>query len=65
LENKENKKFEFTGKNLKRALSVFSYIKPYRLQFILAMFLLVAGSLIFMLIMGLPGEMTNTATWTS
>jgi ATP-binding cassette, subfamily B, bacterial len=61
LENKENKKFEFTGKNLKRALSVFSYIKPYRLQFILAMFLLVAGSLIFMLIMGLPGEMTNTA----
>lgn len=61
MENKENKKFEFTGKNLKRALSVFSYIKPYRLQFILAMFLLVAGSLIFMLIMGLPGEMTNTA----
>lgn len=61
LENKENKKFEFTGKNLKRALSVFSYIKPYRLQFTLAMFLLVAGSLIFMLIMGLPGEMTNTA----
>ncbi len=46
---------------IKRSLGVFLYIKPYWLEFVGAMVLLVLGSLIFMALMGLPGEMTNTA----
>ncbi|MEY3420802.1 MAG: hypothetical protein RIR48_1091 [Bacteroidota bacterium] len=48
-------------KDFKKALHVFKYIKPYKGYFILAMIFLVLGSLIFMALMGLPGEMTNTA----
>lgn len=46
---------------IKRSIGVFSYIRPYWLEFTGAMILLALGSLIFMALMGLPGEMTNTA----
>lgn len=57
----EKNKFELNKKNLVKASRVFRYIRPYWPQFLFAMLLLVLGSLIFMLLMGLPGEMTNTA----
>ena len=53
-----------TGLNkesLNRSIRIFKYIKPYMGYFIAAMIFLVAGSLIFMALMGLPGEMANTA----
>ncbi|MBK6565807.1 MAG: ATP-binding cassette domain-containing protein [Saprospiraceae bacterium] len=59
--NDSKKKFEFSKDNVKRVLQVFKYIKPYWVEFVIAMILLVLGSLIFMVLMGLPGEMTNTA----
>lgn len=46
---------------LKKAIGIFRYIRPYMGYFTIAMILLVAGSLIFMALMGLPGEMANTA----
>jgi len=46
---------------IKRSVGVFIYIRPYWLEFAGAMILLALGSLIFMALMGLPGEMTNTA----
>lgn len=48
--------------NLSGALRIFKYIKPHLAYFIVGMLLLVFGSLIFMLVMGIPGEMTNIAT---
>ena len=47
--------------SLNRSIRIFKYIKPYMGYFIAAMIFLVAGSLIFMALMGLPGEMANTA----
>lgn len=48
-------------KEFKKSLNIFRYIKPYKGYFAAAMVFLVLGSLIFMALMGLPGEMTNTA----
>lgn len=59
--NNSNKKFEFSKDNINKVFQVFRYIKPYWVEFLIAMLLLVLGSLIFMVLMGLPGEMTNTA----
>lgn len=47
--------------SLKRSLRIFRYIKPFMAQFVGAMILLVLGSMIFMLLVGLPGEMANIA----
>lgn len=57
----DTKEPKFSISGLKRSLQIFSYIRPYRWYFIGAMVLLVFGSLVFMLLMGLPGEMANTA----
>ena len=46
---------------LKKSIGIFRYIRPYMGYFAAAMFFLIAGSLIFMALMGLPGEMANTA----
>lgn len=56
------KKTKLTKENLKEAVKIFTYIRPYKWYFAAAMILLVLGSLIFMLLMGLPGEMANIAT---
>lgn len=58
---KDSKKTKFNIKSFQHSVKIFRYIKPYRVEFFTAMVLLVLGSLIFMVIMGLPGEMTNTA----
>lgn len=63
--NKKNydlEKVKLNKENLAGALKVFRYIKPQIGYFIAGMLLLVFGSLIFMLVMGIPGEMTNIAT---
>jgi ATP-binding cassette, subfamily B, bacterial len=52
---------KLSKESLKQSIRIFKYIRPYLGYFIAAMFFLVAGSLIFMALMGLPGEMANTA----
>jgi ABC-type multidrug transport system fused ATPase/permease subunit len=52
---------KLSKESIKKSLRIFKYIRPYLGYFIAAMFFLVAGSLIFMALMGLPGEMANTA----
>jgi ABC-type multidrug transport system fused ATPase/permease subunit len=54
-------KAKLTRGNLKGALQIFKYIRPYMSYFILAMSLLALGSLIFMMIPGVAGELVNTA----
>lgn len=53
---------KFSKKTLVKALDVFKYMKPYLFYFIIAMIMLVAGSLLFMLIIRIIGEMVNVAT---
>ncbi len=55
-------KTKLTKDNIVGALKVFKYIKPHKAYFIGGMVLLVLGSLIFMLLMGIPGEMANVAS---
>ena len=57
---KENKKI--TKSSLSSTLEIFRYIKPFSTYFYSALVLLVVGSLLMMMIMGIPGEMVNTAT---
>lgn len=44
---------------LNRSLWIFRYIKPYLWTFLLGMFFLSAGSILFLVIMRLPGEILN------
>lgn len=60
--NNDDQKVKLTKQNLSEALSVFRYIRPHRGYFILGMVLLVLGSVIFMALMGLPGEMVKVAS---
>ena len=55
-------KVTLNKKNISDALKVFRYIKPYLGYFITGMVLLVVGSLVFMVLMGIPGEMANVAS---
>ncbi|MBK9734447.1 MAG: ATP-binding cassette domain-containing protein [Saprospiraceae bacterium] len=57
----EKESFKISKESFRKSIQIFKYIKPYMGYFIAAMFFLVAGSLIFMALMGLPGEMANTA----
>jgi len=43
------------------SLQVFKYIRPHMGYFVWGMICLIISSLLFMLLMGLPGEMANTA----
>lgn len=61
LNQDSEKKPSLNKQSLQNSLRIFKYIKPYLGYFIMAMLFLVAGSLIFMALMGLPGEMANTA----
>ncbi len=47
--------------NIKKTYRIFKYVKPYLGYFFLGMLFLVLGSLIFMVLMGIPGEMANVA----
>lgn len=52
-------KVKLTREKLLRSLAVFRYVLPYRGAFILGMVFLAGGSLLFLYIMKLPGEMFN------
>lgn len=55
----ETEKSKMSGERLRRSLKVFSYVIPYRWPFIWGMLALALGSLLFLLIMKLPGEVFN------
>lgn len=52
---------KFKKDNAKKALRIFRYLKPYLWYFVWGMLALVLSSLLFMGLMGLPGEMANIA----
>jgi ABC-type multidrug transport system fused ATPase/permease subunit len=60
----DDKKVKISKDGLKRALSIFKYIKPYRGYFIFAMIFLALGSGFFLLLIGAAKEMTNVANGT-
>ncbi len=57
--NEKTGKIGFEG--IKRASKVLKYVRPYRWYFAGGMVLLILGSLIFMLIPGVAGELVNIA----
>lgn len=59
---KDQERKKITRSGLQSALNVFKYIKPYRAYFFGALSILVIGSILMMMIMGIPGEMVNVAT---
>ncbi len=59
---REVKQAKVSIKNLKNTMSIFRYIRPYMGYFLMGMLFLVVGSLIFLALMQLPGEMVNKAT---
>jgi len=59
--DRKNATPKLSKQSIKKSLQIFRYIKPYMGYFVAAMVFLVLGSLIFMALMGLPGEMANTA----
>ncbi len=57
--DQEQSKKGLSSERLRRALSIFSYVLPYKWAFVLGMFFLSAGSLLFLGIMKVPGEIFN------
>jgi ATP-binding cassette, subfamily B, bacterial len=55
----ETEKSKLSGDRLRRSMKVFSYVLPYRWPFIWGMLSLALGSMLFLLIMKLPGEVFN------
>lgn len=55
----EGESRKMSGERLRRSLKVFQYVLPYKWPFIWGMFFLAVGSLIFLAIMKLPGEILN------
>lgn len=52
---------KISKKGFKSFVKIFSYIRPYTFQFVLGLFMLVLGSLLFMIFPGAAGEMANAA----
>ena len=57
--NDKDEKRKLGSEDFKKALSIFKYVLPYKWAFILGMIFLAAGSLVFFVIMKVPGEMIN------
>jgi ATP-binding cassette, subfamily B, bacterial len=55
----ETEKSKLSGDRLRRSMKVFSYVLPYKWPFIWGMLSLALGSMLFLLIMKLPGEVFN------
>lgn len=55
----EGEQRKLSGEKLRRSLKVFQYVLPYKWPFIWGMFFLAVGSLLFLAIMKLPGEILN------
>ncbi len=53
---------KITKDSFKEGLKIFSYIKPYRWQFIIGLILLAISSVIFLGVMEIAGEMVDVAT---
>jgi ABC-type multidrug transport system fused ATPase/permease subunit len=60
-QNSDNRaeKPRFSKENFRRSIEIFKYVIPYRWAFTIGMVFLAAGSLLFLAIMKLPGEMFN------
>ena len=59
IDSNSETKTKLNKDTFKKSLRIFKYIKPYLWYFVLAMLFLVAGSLIFMALMGLPAISTD------
>jgi len=57
----KKKKAVISKRGLKSFFRIFSYVRPYRLQFIVGLIFLSIGSLLFMIFPGAAGEMANAA----
>jgi len=55
----EKEKKSLSKESLNQGLKIFRYVLPYKWPFIMGMLALVVGSLIFLVIMLVPGEMLN------
>ena len=62
---KEDEKKKLSKDSMKRAMHLFSYILPFKWHFIWGMVLLSFGSLIFLAIMKVPGEIFNVISGNS
>ena len=58
-EGKTIEKPKFSKEKLHKNGFIFRYLIPYRVQFILGLLVLSAGSILFLVIMKLPGEVFN------
>lgn len=56
---KEEGKKKVTKAAFKRALKLYSFVLPYKWQFILGMIFLALGSVLFLAVMKVPGEIFN------
>ncbi|MBK8196613.1 MAG: ATP-binding cassette domain-containing protein [Lewinellaceae bacterium] len=61
MDNKETARPKLTRENLREALKIFQYIRPYRIQFIFGLFLLFLGSTVFLVFPKIIGEMLDVA----
>ena len=55
----EDKKPKVDRAQMKRSLHIFAYVMPYKWHFFSSMVILTLGSLVFLVIMQLPGEVLN------
>ncbi len=58
-EGKSNEKLKLSKEKFQKNGLIFRYLIPYRVQFILGLLVLSAGSILFLVIMKLPGEVFN------
>lgn len=55
-------KVKLTRERLQKATQIFTYVLPYKWYMVAGFFFLISGSLLFLGIMKLPGEILNIAT---
>lgn len=60
--NEEDRKRKITLQGVRRALRIFRYIKPYRWQFVLGLFLLMGSSLTVMVFPYVTGKLVDAST---
>lgn len=58
----ERKKVKITRQGLKNALKLFKYLKPYRVEYVIGMFLLLGSSLANLAFPKLIGDMVNSGS---
>ncbi|MFZ4543399.1 MAG: ABC transporter ATP-binding protein [Saprospiraceae bacterium] len=63
--NDDGTKVKFNREEFKKAVKIFSYLKPYRYQFFIGLLLLGISSMVFMIFPQASGELLDIATGTS